>query len=158
MKSLVVFYSRTGTTRIVARAIADNLKGDLEEIRDLKNRKGALGFVISCKDGGMKKCAEIGPLEKDPAGYDLVLVGTPVWANSMACAVRTWLREKKDALTNVVFFCTTGKSGIETCFKHMEEESGKKPVAVLGLTTKEVRKNQIREKLAEFLKNLPKGE
>jgi len=158
MKTLVVYYSRTGTTRIVAEAAAKALGADIEEIRDLKNRKGPLGFVISCKDGGMKKTAEIEPLEKDPANYDMVLIGTPVWANSMSCAVRTWFRQKKDALSKLAFFSTTRVSGIETCFRDMEAEGGKSPVAVLGLTAKKVWKKRFQEKLDAFLEQLPKQE
>ena len=158
MKTLVVYYSRTGTTRIVADSIAKELEADIEEIKDTKSRKGPLGFVISCKDGGMKKSAKIKPPEKDPADYDLVLVGTPVWANSMSCAVRTWLKDKKDALDKVAFFSTTRISGIETCFRDMEKEGGKAPIATLGLIAKQVWKKQCEDKLEAFLKQLPRGE
>jgi len=47
MKILVVFYSRTGATRTVAQKIADLVKGDLEEIKDTRNRAGILGFLRS---------------------------------------------------------------------------------------------------------------
>jgi flavodoxin len=43
MKTLVVYYSRTGTTRKVAEAIAGILRCDIEEVVDTKKRSGILG-------------------------------------------------------------------------------------------------------------------
>ena len=154
IKSLVVFYSRTGITGIIARAIAERLGSDVEELIDQKDRKGPLGFVISGKDAALKKQADIKQPEKDPSSYDLVLLGTPVWAGSMSCAMRTYLRMQKSKLENVAFFCTTGRSAIEATFRHMQEECGKKPLAVLGLRTKQVKKEQYQEKLSEFVQKL----
>ena len=45
MKSLVVYYSRTGNTRFAAEKIAKNLNADLCEILDKKNRKGKFVFL-----------------------------------------------------------------------------------------------------------------
>ncbi|MFM0169797.1 hypothetical protein [Paraburkholderia sediminicola] len=39
-KVLVVYFSRAGTTRLLAQAIAKMLAADLEEICDFSNRKG----------------------------------------------------------------------------------------------------------------------
>jgi len=45
MKALVVFYSRTGTTKQVAEALAQSLNCDSEELIDTKKRSGPLGFL-----------------------------------------------------------------------------------------------------------------
>jgi flavodoxin len=45
MKTLVVYYSRTGKTRFVAERVASELKADIEEVVDLKNRSGRFGFL-----------------------------------------------------------------------------------------------------------------
>jgi NAD(P)H-dependent FMN reductase len=34
---------------------------------------------------------EIAPTTKNPADYDLIVVGTPIWAWSPSAAIRTWL-------------------------------------------------------------------
>ena len=54
-KTLVAYYSRTGTTKKVGEAIAKALKADIDEIIDLKKRSGAIGWVVSGKDASQGK-------------------------------------------------------------------------------------------------------
>ena len=44
---LVVYFSRTGHTRVLAEGIARALGADLEEIRDRTDRTGLLGWLRS---------------------------------------------------------------------------------------------------------------
>jgi len=46
MKTLVAYYSRTGNTKKVAVEIAKNLKADIDEIIDKKDRSGMIGWII----------------------------------------------------------------------------------------------------------------
>jgi len=154
MKILVAYYSRSGVTRIAAQAIAKILEADIEEIIDLKNRKGPVGFMLSCMDAGRKKASEIKPAENNPEQYDLIILCTPVWAGTMSCAMRSYIRTYKDKIKNCAFVCTTQSSGISTTFEHMEKESGKKPVATLALKTKQVRKNDYTTQVKQFTEAL----
>ena len=77
---LVVFFSRSGTTRKLASAIAASLGADLEEICDYSDRRGVGGYIRSLIDAVGKRSVEIVPGGHDVAAYDLVVVGTPVWA------------------------------------------------------------------------------
>jgi len=43
LKSAVLYYSRTGKTATVAKALANKIPRDLVEIKDLKNRNGIIG-------------------------------------------------------------------------------------------------------------------
>jgi hypothetical protein len=45
LKSLVVFYSRTGNARFVAQTIAARVSADIEEVIDLKKRSGIIGYL-----------------------------------------------------------------------------------------------------------------
>lgn len=139
MKTLVVYYSRTGVTRTVAQALAGQLQADLEELHDRKSRRGALGWLSGGRDATLKRLTEIDPPVKDPSAYDLVLVGTPVWAFTMAPAVRTYLSQHGRAIKKAVFFCTMGGSGDRRTFSHMGELLGKSPAAALALREKDVR-------------------
>ena len=55
MKTLVVLYSRTGTTKKVGEEIAAALKADVEEIIDTKKRSGPIGYVQAGRDAMKKK-------------------------------------------------------------------------------------------------------
>jgi len=149
-RCLVVYYSRTGTTKTVAQALAEKLGADLEEIVDRKKRSGPLGFVVAGKDARLKKLTEIDDPRTDPSSYDLVAVGTPVWAGTVSCAVRTYLTRLKEALPDVAFFLTTGGIGIQGTFAAMAEVCGKEPVARLALKQKQVKKGKWREAVERF--------
>lgn len=45
MQTLVVYYSRTGNTRQIAREISDSLECDMEEIIATKKRSGMMGYL-----------------------------------------------------------------------------------------------------------------
>ena len=90
----MVYYSRTGNTEKIGNEIAKILKADTEQIIDKKDRSGSIGWVVAGKDGMGKKLTKIETVKKDPAKYDLVIVGTPVLVN-MTPAVRTYLRKFK---------------------------------------------------------------
>jgi flavodoxin len=149
-KCLVVYYSRTGNTRKVGAAIAEALGADVEEIVDKKDRSGALGFVTGARDAMLKALTEIGEPQNDPAAYDLVIIGTPVWAWTMCPAVRAYLVRVKDKLRGVAFFSTAGSTGLKGTFEDMAKLCGKEPAATLGIKEKELRGEEWRGKVREF--------
>ena len=153
-KILVAYYSRTGTTKKVAQEIAKKLGCDSEEILDTVNRAGVIGYMRSGRDASMKKQTKLKKIKKDPADYDLVIVGTPIWSWTVTPPARTYLAENKKAFKKVAFFCTQGGSGSEKAFAEMAKECGKRPKATLVLLTKEVQAGGYDGRIAEFLKKL----
>jgi len=154
MNSLVVYYSRTGTTRKVGEKLASLLKCVSEEIHDTTNRKGILGFLNAGKDATTKKLATIEKVNNDPASYDMVIIGTPMWNRRMSAAIRTYLTQYKDGFNKVAFFCTYQYTD-DNPFEEMESLCGKKPVATLRLHRKrEVAVDQFIEKAEEFIDKL----
>jgi flavodoxin len=155
MKTLVVFYSRTGTTKKVAEAIAKKTGADLEEIKDTVDRSGAMGYIRSGRDAMKKRLTNLEPILKNPADYDLVVIGTPIWGWNVSAPVRTYLTEQKEkflpgADKKVAFFCTMGGSGDKNAFSEMEKIIGKKPAATLALTTKEVVKGDYTKAIEDL--------
>ncbi len=150
MKILVVYYSRTGVTRKVAQELATSLKADLEEIVDQKDRSGPLRFVAACKDAVRQKAAPIEPARRDPGQYDVVVVGTPVWANTMACAVRTWLNQYGEPISNLACFCTMARSRWGSTLEDMGEQSGALPLAGAAFRRKDVKHDRHRKALEDF--------
>lgn len=154
MKILVVFYSRTGITKKVAEILADKLGADLEELKDLQDRSGVMGYLKSGRDAVKKKLSEIKAIEKDPSAYDLVIVGTPTWVNNMACAPRNYLTQTKGKIKNIACFGTQGGNSTNKPVLNMAELSGLKSLADLVLTSKEVVKDNYQEKIDEFIKKI----
>lgn len=135
---LVVYYSRSGTTREVAVQLCARLGADLEEITDPTPREGVLGFLRSACEAQRRRMPPIGRTRNDPADYDLVVVGTPVWASSLASPVRAYLRRHRGILRKVAFFCTCGGSGSHGALAQMQEESEREPVVRMQLRQDDV--------------------
>ncbi len=106
MKSLVVYYSRTGNAKFVAETIAAEMGSDIEEIVDLKNRQGKLGWMSAGRDATGGKDTKIAPTTKAPADYDLVIVGTPIWAWRPSAAIRTYMGKTDLSGKKVALFFT----------------------------------------------------
>lgn len=138
MKSLVVYYSRTNTTRKLAEKIASQTNADIEEIKPKVNYQGKIGYMRGGKDAMSEKIIDIEEMKCDPKDYDMVYVGGPVWASKAANPLISYLN--KNDFNNVKFFLTAGKSGFESSFQQMEKYS-KKPLKTLQLTTKEVKQD-----------------
>jgi flavodoxin len=149
MRSLVVYYSRTGTTKKAAETIAEALHSDIEEVIDQKDRRGIWGWFMAGRDATLKKLVNIGPNKHEPSNYDLVVIGTPVWAWNVTPAVRAYIAANSARFKKVAFFLTMGGASGNT-FKTMEDLCGKKPSAVLALKEKEVKKDKHIQKLKKF--------
>ena len=157
-KILVAYYSRTGTTRTVAEKLAGELGADVEEIVDIKDRTGVMGYLFAGRDAMRGWLTVIKPAQKKPKDYALVVVGTPIWAWTAAPAARTYLSQHKGDLKKVAFFCTQGGSGSERAFKALEDACGRKPVAVLVLKTGEVANGLFGKQVKEFASAVRKAE
>lgn len=137
MKVLVVYYSRTGHTKQVAHSLARRLNADLEEIgSDL--RLGALGYLRCALESLLKLQTAIHTPQRDPAAYGLVLVGGPVWFWGLSSPVRSYLMLRRRRLPKLGFFCTMGGSGARRVFDSMTTLAGKRPLATLALTERDV--------------------
>lgn len=153
-KILVVFFSRTGTTKEVAREISSHFGCELEELVDTKRRGGLIGWLVSGKDA-IKKClTEIEKPKHPIKNYQLIIVGTPVWVGTVSTPVRTYLEMLKDSPAALAFFTTSTTGKYETLFSEMEELCGKRALATLTLKTKEVKTKKHHEKVKKFVDEL----
>ena len=157
MKALVVFYSRTGITKEIAVHISEELDCDIEEIFDIKSRKGILGYIRSGIESAFKKMPEIKETEVDPEKYDIVIIGTPIWAGNIASPVRTYLFRNNEKLDKVAFFCTMSSSGNKRTFLEMERVSESDPLACLAPTDKEIKQEKHIKKVREFINKIKKN-
>ena len=153
-KILVAYYSRTGTTKQVAEAISAALGCDVEEIEDTRNRRGILGYLRAAFDAGSRRLTTLKPTRYDPARYDLVVVGTPIWNMSLSPPIRTYLTMHKGRLKNVAFFCTYGGSGGQRAFKQMADAGGIAPLDLFGISEAEVKRGEHKTRVQHFLANL----
>lgn len=114
MKTLIAFFSYTGHTKGIAQQIQEQTGGTLFEIRpaeayssdyDTTERQGRK----ETSEGYRPALAEQVP---DLDTYDVILLGTPNWFNTVAPPVATFLAENNLAGKKIALFCTNGGGGL----------------------------------------------
>ncbi|MBC7098879.1 NAD(P)H-dependent oxidoreductase [Candidatus Bipolaricaulota bacterium] len=154
MKTLVVVYSRTGTTLSLAKGIADALAADLEVIEDRVNRRGLLGFLRSGYEALRKKLPPIADPKHDPEDYDLVVVGTPIWAGRMSSPVRAYLHRFRGKLRKAAFFATSAGGGHQNALAEMAQVADVEPIPTLELAADQLKRGNAAEAVDEFIARL----
>ena len=95
MYTLCLYYSRTGSTEKLIREIAQELGCEMFKLDDGVDRTGWRGWLRS----GMQAMSRRPPRVTLPkttlplSVYDLVIIGTPVWAGRCSAPVRSFLVE-----------------------------------------------------------------
>ena len=150
MKALLVFYSRTGHTRTIAEELSKELQCDTDEIIDTVKRSGPGGYLTSGKQATKRELTKIEPAKKDPSQYDIVIIGTPVWALTMSTPVRTYLTENKGKLGKVAFFLTFSGFGAESTFHDLEDLCGKNATGTLAVNSTSIKEGTYRDGVKQF--------
>jgi flavodoxin len=151
---LVVYYSRSSHTWRVAEKLAADCGADLETIVDPTNRSGVSGYLRSGFQAFFQRLVPIGPSVHNPAAYDLVVIGTPIWDRSVSSPVHSYLQRHRSAFPPVAFFCTCGGMGSVRVFRQMTEQCGREPVATMVLTERELAAPAASTVIAQFARKI----
>jgi flavodoxin len=105
----IFYYSFEGNTRVVAQAIATQTGGDLVELQPQKEvTHGFMKYFWGGRQAVMKKKPALLPLKQKPEEYDLIFLGTPVWAFTYAPPLQTFLTEHALQNKQIALFCCSG--------------------------------------------------
>ena len=131
-KTLVVYYSASGTTKRVATAIADAAGADLYEITpvepytsdDLNWTNSSSRVSREHDDESLRDIAltEITPADWD--SYDTVWIGYPIWWGIAAWPVDNFVKGNDFTGKTVIPFCTSASSGLGDSGSLLEEMAG----------------------------------
>jgi len=154
MKTLVIYFSRTGHTQKIAEAIAAKYGSDIERIKEVNDRFGVSRYLAAGRDAMFKRHASLQPTHKNPAQYDLTILGTPIWAWNLTPPMRAYIAGHKSKLNQVAFFCTEGGAGGKRAFRQMADLIGKQPVASLEVTESDLKTGADKEKLITFYRTI----
>jgi flavodoxin len=126
-KTLILYYSRTGTTKTACELLQKSLGADSTEIKDLSNRKGGWGFFTGTINSlfGMKTGIE--PEHPDMSAYTNIILASPVWTGKLAPAIRTLIAKNRFDGKTVVIFTTTN-----VLEQEKYKEKSKAPVVAAG--------------------------
>jgi len=118
-KILVVYYSLTGNTQFIAEHLSNELNADIEEVKpinDLDPNSGTKYFW-----GGMKATMKVKPdleeLSYNPLEYELIIIGTPVWAWTLSPPIRSYCAEFDLEGKKVALFTSSSGNGVKAMAK-----------------------------------------
>jgi flavodoxin len=156
MKSLVVYYSLTGKTKLVSRVIAETLNTKSVEIKEVKPRKGGFPvYVIGGFGALLNKGSSIKRVDVNLNQYDRIFVGSPIWASRPAPAVNAFIYNANFEGRSVFLFCTMGGDNAEKALDNMKakiEKSQGKVVGSFAITINKLSDKEIVARTKEAIK------
>ena len=156
-KILVAFYSRSGTTRKVASILAKMLGADLEEIVERRARAGPFGYVRSLVEAIEGRPADIAAPKHDASAYDLIVIGSPVWAGSVSSPARAYLLANRSRFRRAAFFCCFARRDGKLSLREMNALCGKVPLAECGITAREAQHGAASRVLSDFVERIQRN-
>ena len=126
-KTLVTYFSATGTTEKAAKLIVEVTGGTLYEIQPEKEYVTA---DLDWHDKSSRSSVEMTNAESRPAlkskpenlaDYDIIYIGFPIWWNSAPRIINTFIESNDFAGKVVIPFATSGGSSISNAEKKLRE-------------------------------------
>ena len=114
-KTLVLYYSQTGTTKQVAEELQRLLGADIDSIVAVKSYGTDYDATIERwkKEREDSAKVEIKPIQSNINDYDTIFLGFPIWGGSYASPISTFVSENLLEGKTVITFATFGSGGIE---------------------------------------------
>ena len=88
-KTLIIYYSRTGKTKLISETLNKYTNADILQIQDPKDRSGSWGYITSATEAFRHKHAPIKPEQPDIAPYSHIIIASPVWSWNLSAPVHT---------------------------------------------------------------------
>ena len=109
-KILIVYYSLTGNTKYIAECIKEAVDADIQPIKPIKeiDPKGTMKFLWGGMQALMKNNPNLFPIEKEPKDYDLIFLGTPVWAWTFSPPIRAFIEQYDLSGKKIAIWCCSG--------------------------------------------------
>lgn len=101
--TLVVFFSRSGNTELMARKIAEIKKAHIVPIQSERDKIGVRGWIEALMDA-RETTAEISPTKIDLSAYDAIYIGSPIWLYSPAPQVFEFAKQNDFTGKKVILF------------------------------------------------------
>lgn len=151
-KVLVLYYSQTSNTKVVADEITARLGADIEAIEAVHPYDGDFGATIErcLQEREQGVLPEIQPIKANLSDYDVIFLGYPVWFGTYAPPVAELLNTIDLSGKKVVPFCTFGSGGLDSSTRDLES---KQPEATIlpGYGVRAARLQAVPKEVERFL-------
>lgn len=145
-KVLVVYFSRTGTTKTVAKKIKKMTGGTMFRIQTKKKYPSNYDKMLDTaqKEQDEKSRPALKKKVKSIKKYDFVIIGYPLWWGDAPMAVYSFLESHNLLGKTIISFCTSGGTGIGGSVKNIKKVC-KGAKVKKGLTANDVSDKKIKK-------------
>ncbi len=152
-KTLVLYYSESGTTKTVAEEFQKQLNADIESIECVKPYTGNFQETIQRgqKEAQSGEWPELKPLKKKISDYDVIFLGYPIWFGTCANPIFSLLKDNDFAGKTIVPFCSFGSGGLNTSTDALKKALPKAKF-VEGYGVRQARVESAAKEIDRFLK------
>jgi flavodoxin len=126
-KNLIVYYSRTGISEVLAKELHAKVGGDIECLHYANREK--ISYAAAGLEAVRKATSPISGNSHDASDFDKIFFISPVWAGALATPIRSYMATNKEKIQSYVLLVTCGGSGLEGAKKDALTQIGKTPVA-----------------------------
>lgn len=156
MKTLIVYYSLTGNTEYAAKQLAEQVNADLVKLKPDSEppKQGRMMFVKGGYSALFHSLPKLEPLGLDPQAYDLVIIGSPVWAGTYAPAIGSFLKDNELKEKKIAIFASSSSGSDQRMFKGMENKIGTTGALKLSLIDPLEHQDTEDPKIAEFAEKI----
>ncbi|MBE9574175.1 MAG: hypothetical protein IMF20_03480 [Proteobacteria bacterium] len=156
MKSLVVYYSLTGKTKLVSQVIAEALNATLLEIKETKPRKlGLFVYLIGGLAATINRGSKINPIDVDLKQHETIFIGSPIWNSRPVPAINSFIYKTNFEGRSIIPFFTMGGDNSEKVLANITakiEKSQGKVAGSFAITSYGVSDEEIIARAKEAIK------
>jgi flavodoxin len=156
LRKLVIYYSLTGHIRQFSEFISQQIGADLLELQPKQEppKAGFGKYFWGGKQVYMKEKPALAPLDKNPADYDIIFLGTPIWAWTYTPAFNSFFDQQKLTGKKIALFCSCGSDPGQVFTHFTNQLTGNEIIGQLALKEADSSPEENQQKLADWLKNI----
>lgn len=154
--TLVVFYTRTGNSRIITDYIVSNTGAHMTELKDKPEMDRAEVSVSGAMKAAFGLRTQLMPVEYRPVNYQKIVLVTPIWCFCMTPQIRTYISYFSNDLQDkdVYMVTVSGISKGKSAAKSSENDYGIKPKAQFSLCLSDIKNGEYVGKLSGLIEQL----
>ena len=124
-KTLIVYYSRSKKSEMVAHKLQGKLGCDMDKLGYAGKER--ISFFAAGGEALKKAIVTIKGDAHNPADYERLIFISPVWASALSTPIRSYMAQHKTSIKSYSLIAVCGGSGLEGCIKDAVKVLGNAP-------------------------------
>jgi flavodoxin len=146
-KVLIVFYSYTGTSRLIAEALSAFYGWPVGEVRD---QTAGRSYLRSVLDSLLRRRPPVHYAGPPPQGFDCLVLVSPIWVGRLAGPMRSFVSTLGVFPPQVAVISAMGGGGAVEAERELGRLLGHPPLLTTACVEREVRDGSYSARLKTF--------